>query len=124
MARMDPAIGREWVSDLRDPNRMQGTGCLRDGEGRQCCLDVLNEQFVRKGGTQPPVLNHGVYEYFTDDGEIERSYLLPAVVDWAGLGDNDPLINYGGSFRSLSELNDNLLLSFPQIADLIEEQLL
>lgn len=42
--KMDKKLKREWVKELRDPKRKQGTGAMcmfEDGEFYFCCLGVL-----------------------------------------------------------------------------------
>lgn len=124
---MNQEIKAEWLRDLRDGTRTQGTGRLRRSDGAQCCLDVLCEQAVRKGVIDPPTLSvgDGFYEYderYTDDTEW---ILLPETVKiWAGLDSIDPIVNYnrknGSNTGSLSSLNDGERCSFGEIATAIE----
>jgi hypothetical protein len=126
---MKQEIGREWLVDLRDGTRRQGAGYLRR-DGRQCCLDLLNEQAVRKGVIPEPVYDPftgaEVYENLSEDGYVyaELHTLPTKVAEWAGLEGDDPVVLYRGKNETLSALNDSFRLTFPEIADIIEDQLL
>lgn len=97
-------IKERWVSALREPDREQGTGQLRDDKGRQCCLDVLCELAVTDGIIAPPVLRsadyvgteHGVYTYseFNRDEHkvngIQWEVLPGSVIGWSGVVSSNP----------------------------------
>lgn len=112
-------IKAEWVTELRNPARTQGTGLMRDGEGRQCCLGVLCDIAVNHGVISPPSLGTDILYYRYDGCGFFLSY---KVTEWAGMTYN-PSVPYNGHQESLTFLNDVKRLTFPQIADLIEEHL-
>ena len=124
---MNSEIKKEWVSDLRDGTRRQGKDQLRNKYGRQCCLDVLCEQAVRKGIIAEPVLDDRgyVYNWKNDNYEDCEEYeVLPSIVmEWAELTAPNPAVWYNGDLKELSYLNDDLEEDFETIAGLIEESL-
>lgn len=127
--RMDPVVRDLWVAALRSGRFPQGTGALTRFDGpeetpRHCCLGVLCELALaasvplrtrtRRWQDDEP------YERIYDD---QDNYPPPAVRDWAGLADRDPVVVYRGDPVRLSDLNDCVQLPFRDVADLIEEQL-
>jgi len=123
-------IKARWVAALREPDRVQGTGQLRDEEGRQCCLDVLCDLAVADGiisapSLLPPSVTGLEYPVFGYADKYTVDYyqceVLPKeVMEWAKLKDQNPAVDYNESFSDLSELNDEYHLSFTEIADTIE----
>ena len=123
--KMNQEIKAKWVERLREPGRIQGKNMLRSVHGAQCCLDVLCEIAVENNVLPAPVFyeHGGRYEYEDADGEFQSDVLPASVVDWAGLTDSDPHVSDGDKKYCLSVLNDNHGYTFPQLADIIEEQL-
>lgn len=131
---MKPEIKTRWTAKLREEDRQQTQHMLRDADGAQCCLDVLNEVAIEDEVINEPVFNveEGKYEYVYEieneiDGELETVHeydtLPPAVQKWAGLESADPRIKSGsGADNNLcaSGWNDVKCYSFLQIADLID----
>jgi len=131
---MKQDIKTEWLRRLRQPERMQGVGVLRDVEGEQCCLDLLMEIAVERGVQSPPVLrtSERCYYYPDDSGFPESGLLTQAVVEWSGVSYSDPFVRLDDITRdkilspsfeediSLSGLNDAGGVNFTEIADLIE----
>jgi hypothetical protein len=116
---MNPIIKEKWVKALRSGEYKQGKGILRAGEASFCCLGVLCDLYGRDTGEE---WKGGGCE--DDDCEeyamSGATALLPVdVQDWAGLGDEDPLVKE----HTLSEWNDSQGRDFAAIADLIEEAL-
>ena len=128
MSKMDPVIGARWVANLRDGTRTQGQGHLRDANGHQCCLDVLCEDAVNEGVISAPTQNgeRYTYEYNSEEGfsDYESSFLPVVVADWAGLDSADPEVVWEEDTHALSALNDTYFMTFAEIADLVEDQLL
>jgi len=124
---LKPEIKKLWVDALRSGEYKQGSGQLYDktpeGE-RYCCLGVLC-RLAQQAGLEFSV------DYL--DPELNHDYFGPDVAEWAGLdtdrlGDCNPVIDYEDSEEGeqelhLSELNDDVGLTFSEIADIIEEQL-
>lgn len=138
---MNPEIRSQWLADLRDGTRTQGTGRMRGNGGSQCCLDVLAEQAVKAGIIEAPTKSTNVaagfvYYYFDKDGKErwEDSVLPLPVAQWAGLGlCTNPEVQWENREEHfdceddchntvLSEVNDSGEVDFPQIADLIEAE--
>jgi len=117
-----------WVEALRDTDTYpQAKGALHNEDG-YCCLGVLCEVAI-KAGVQiehsPVNLNPGLWSY---DGNVE--HLPDAVVQWAGLDTNNPVVIVEEEDeqvveveRELVMLNDDFVWSFPKIADVIDAQL-
>lgn len=134
--RMDPVVRDRWVAALRSGRFPQGTGALTrfdgpEGTPRHCCLGVLCELALaasvplrtrtqRWDDDDDEDDDDGPYERIYDD---QANYPPPAVRDWAGLADRDPVVVYRGTPVRLSNLNDHVRLSFRDVANLIEEQL-
>lgn len=123
-------IWEKWIQALRSGEYPQGVGELRKvdifaapGENKfdYCCLGVLCDLHSKETGIDW-VNNDGAWEYQGNSG------LLPTLVaEWAGVSKKFVLGNGGLNefdiligMETVSHLNDNLDLTFPQIADLIE----
>jgi len=131
---MIPEVKKLWIENLRNPDLVQGHGILRDSKGRQCCLDVLNQQCSDAGCQPQPVLvdNSEIYGYADPSAKsdiLEDGYqvtvLTEAAMAYAGIGQNDPEVRYRDGLFRLTYLNDEGLtgegpLSLPEIADVIE----
>jgi hypothetical protein len=147
MLDMNPKVREAWVRALRSGQYPQGTNYLHvaadDPNDRWegfCCLGVLCELAVQ-AGVIPPARHmvtptgRRVWEYGVpggEDGDGASHTSLPwAVSEWAGIpGDTDPTIafrvededgNPDVGHRPASDLNDNLGLTFEEIAAAIEE---
>lgn len=124
-------LALRWIEALRSGEFEQGTNCLADEEepGRMCycCLGVANHVF----GLGVPEDEGGLY-FEDENGTTFRRY------EELGLrtkfGGCDPEETYWfyptdvsryhrQEFITLAGLNDELLLSFSQIADLLEASL-
>lgn len=137
---MNAEIKSIWTSKLREPGRTQGSGYLKDSEGRQCCLDLLMEAGVEAGVQEPSVTNSGCIYYPSFSGGIsdhEDLVLTDEVVMWAGMSWKDPWVripdflrrkyeqnflnaNVYGNTATLTRLNDQIHMSFADIADAID----
>lgn len=103
--KMDPELKAKWVKALRSGEYRQGRGTLRDTEGRYCCLGV----FCVVAGI-----------------ELDPRGKFPAAHphSYQPIGDM-----IGGDLAQLYNRNDGEAefsgrpLSFPEIADYIEESL-
>lgn len=142
---MNPEIKAQWVSALREPGRVQGKGLLRSQDGAQCCLDVLCELGVKAGVVPEPVLNgeyteEPVFAYYDDSSHLifdkkgdrvssnlQWEVLPDDVMKWSGLATKSPSVPYpDGDDEEVYEVeltlaNDEYELTFPQIAQLIED---
>lgn len=134
MTTMNPDIKARWVAALRSGDYQQGTGCLREcqpGEPeRFCCLGVLSDLAAKDGIGQWSTEVSGTIPDFVADGHTEDAGLIDPVLAWAGLPADqgaEPRLSYDGTRHWVARLNDGGAgapqLSFPEIADLIEQQL-
>lgn len=120
---MNPIVKAKWVAALRSGEYEQGIGQLRLGN-TFCCLGVLCDIYAKESETvwesrNPPSLGEVCYSFLS-------AYGLPPqeVVIWAELDLREPVLTYGlETGVELTTLNDDLMLDFKQIADLIEDQL-
>lgn len=128
---MKRSIRDAWVNALRSGEYTQGTGNLHmvtpEGQHEYCCLGVLCDLAEQAGEVNSKRIDgtHRVaYTYAAEgDGPVREwseTHFAPAPVrKWSGLASGDPTVDADVP-RSLSELNDELHLTFDQIADLIE----
>lgn len=127
---MNPLARDLWLTALRSGEYVQWQGSLTallsqdDGtrEVRHCCLGVLCE--VAVAADVPLVVDELEGRLRTYDGET--SYLPERVLTWADLDARNPLVHpHGGEGgpAGLAVYNDQIGLSFVEIADLIEEHL-
>lgn len=87
-------------------------------EGSYCCLGVLTQCYLDETGKtwdDVATLITDIYGLGT---------VLPEVVaNWAGLSRTDPKLIVDGEEYWLSTLNDDCILNFKELAELIREQL-
>lgn len=126
MARMNPDVKAQWVAALRSGKYKQGKSQLKSWKGDEfCCWGVLCDI----SGLAEWDRSNDRYPMYFDGG------LMPPIqiMQWAGLkslGDW-PSVEHEGESLPLHNWNDGLdnsgtdykRLTFPEIADLIEEQL-
>lgn len=119
---MNSEIKAKWIHALRvDPQYIQDPngGRLKTTNG-YCCLGVLCDLYVKEKGI----------EWSNDDNHKFslnglNDFLPPAVVDWAGLTNNNPDVVMSTDeqvYKTLAELNDDGY-SFDDLANLIEAKL-
>lgn len=133
---MNQRIKALWTARLRDPRTQQGRNLLtvlKDGGTFQCCLGVLceiaREEGIVEGIPRPAWGEEIMIVYRAVDDHSDRSNVtLPqAVQAWAELSvtEDSPFPNYGGRdvIDALTVINDVARLSFPDIADEIDERL-
>jgi hypothetical protein len=124
--RMNPQVKAQWLTALRSGEYEQTTGTLRRIEEYHdedefppvkpvgwCCYGVLCD-VAAKSGVKVIRKTDSSKEYF--DGAAD--YLPQVVLEWAGLGDKDPIVRE----ESLADRNDRGV-PFVDIANLIEEHL-
>jgi hypothetical protein len=115
---MNTNIKRLWVEDLRQNPDLQGTGKLKRGD-KFCCLGRLCEVYRKETG-KGEWDDDGIFILQTNDVESYDCVTLPPnVVEWAGLNCVSPSIEG----NQLADLNDAGILTFPDIADLIDKHL-
>ena len=121
---MDSTIKEKWLAALRSGKYKQGANALRSRQNKFCCLGVLcdihrKETKIGKWGKD----FSGKF-YFINTKKSTEEFktigILPKIVMlWAGLKDNNPVINGAQTLASLNDRGD----SFEKIADIIEEKL-
>lgn len=110
---MKPEIKQRWIQALRSGEYQQTKGTLHNDKGF-CCLGVLCDLYAKEHSHHSWVLYGDRYKMIDETG------ILPIKVKrWAGLNENNPIIE---GYASLAELNDGCF-TFEQIAQIIEEQL-
>ena len=125
MTTMNPEVKKKWVTRLRRTKKTQGKQYLGTLKGQRCCLGILCDLAVEaKVIPKPTVVKAlGIKSSILDYGDdIHKSArVLPqSVSDWAGLEDDNPMID---KFLTASAANDSRGMSFKEIANLIEENL-
>ncbi len=111
---MNNEVQSKWIKALRSDKYKQGTDQLKT-DSTFCCLGVLCDIYLKEHGKE-----------WGNKSRIypELSILPMDVQRWAGLAWADPLIrDHSGFDTPISTLNDEEMLSFSKIADLIEGQL-
>ncbi len=124
---MNPEVKKQWLEALRSGNYQQCqerlcTNSTPENEQRSyCCLGVLCDIAAKQGIGKWGTPHDGAYSvHFLDTHEDHSlSYPPTEVSRWAGLENNDPMIDD----ECLSSYNDKHSYSFKQIADLIEKNL-
>lgn len=117
---MNPIIKAKWIAALRSGRYMQGCGRLvQRGSGnlpsRYCCLGVLCELAANEN-----VCKRTHFDSYGAESYDGQAGTLPiSVMKWAELKYANPAIGES----NLVHENDDTLLSFPSIADLIEQHL-
>lgn len=127
-ARLNTSRIRKWVRALRSGEYKQGNKRLvtesRRGPDEFCCLGVAQNLYVEETGDA---------SVWTPLGSEYGGYadLHDKVMDWYGLPSQDPRVSKRyrtimGTHRfcHLSQCNDELDMSFDEIADLIEKDML
>lgn len=120
---MKAEVKQAWLEALRSGEYKQGQDWLRDGD-QFCCLGVLCDLYIRAHAADSEWRLRRVGPLFSVEGEVK----LPpeSVIDWAGLVERDPYVRIeGGPVEgcALAYLNDDLGMTFAEIADIIEHAL-
>lgn len=121
--RMKKQVKKMWLKALRSGKYKQARQQLKC-ENKFCCLGVLVDLWRQeaKPDWDSPVRIPNINS---------ADYVLPEhVSEWAGLTDQDPIVQVGEEEHTLASLNDNGCtktknkpMSFKQIANVIEKQL-
>jgi hypothetical protein len=114
---MHPDIRAQWCAALRSGEYQQGRGQLRRHDG-YCCLGVLTDLAIKAGA--PTVLLS--WDDEDEDGLSVEGELPDDVRVWAGLADNDPVLDPGepGALWHTAAWHNDNGESFAEIADLID----
>lgn len=112
---MKKSVANKWVIALRSGKFTQGQGRLCTN-GKHCCLGVLCEIAPKTLGIERGIDDKGRTTFDT------VAWDLPIKVqEWADIKQRDGSFYKDGKNKSLQYMNDDLLLSFNQIADYIEK---
>ena len=103
--KMDKAVKKAWVAELRSGDYKQGQFQLRDGDNEFCCLGVLCNVHAQN--------NPEFAKTQTDPEGYDRYFDLPSpmVLTWAKLP--------AYAVKKLAEMNDKEGKTFSEIADWI-----
>ena len=138
---------KEWARALRSGKYPQayGTLCKLDANGNIegfCCLGVLCELAVKDGA--PVEVRDNKESYFRNYSN-QTGHLPNSVMSWAGLTDSNPVLVPGKAIEepapcnvcggvhgdiladngtTASHANDNLKMTFAEIADAVEKTFL
>lgn len=118
-----------WVDALRSGKYRQGAGKLKKFNPKSkhyhyCCLGVACDVAIKNGLNLDTYTNKTVNNDRYVSFEGGASFLGFSMMKWLGLYFIDPVVPYEGQHIGLSTLNDNYLLKFKQLADLIEKEYL
>jgi hypothetical protein len=114
---MSPDVKKLWIDALLSGEFEQGKHTLQTTDGKYCCLGVLCEVYRRETG-RGEWKSHAspCGAYFEVDGHKGRGVLPDPVMAWAGLREENPVIDD----VTLARWNDSRDASFKGIANLIE----
>jgi len=118
---------QDWIIALRYGELEQAKGSLhkKGAKGCQdsfCCLGVACEMALAKGFLKRRGLDGTFYE--DKKGEGVAGALNFTMGNWIGMEDDRVVVTHKGKLKNVVELNDKLGLTFPEIADLLEEEYL
>ena len=119
---MNPVVKEKWLEALRSGEYKQVDGFLRTRSDGYCCLGVLSQIASDEGVVDQPKEVNGAYRWTNENGASNNMYLLPEVMEWAGLDSHSGSITTEDYHLSLSQKNDEGT-PFSEIADLIEKHL-
>lgn len=116
---MNPEIKTKWLAALRSDKYKWHHGTLAvmtdEGEYKCCALGVLCDLAAQEGIVRREIDTETGSVFFGNENEN----LPDAVMQWAGLTDNDPLIG-DDDVDSITYYNDVLEYPFVETAKLIE----
>lgn len=118
---------RAWVQALRSGEFKQGTGTLRNANSEYCCLGVACELAMRDGvGIRAEIVGYRV----NGETPVHHGAMPNVVAAWLGVEHDtryesgDMKLEIGGDrVKFLAEMNDEMRMTFKQIADVIENNL-
>lgn len=139
---MNPKVKKLWTDALRSGEYKQTKGCLKDENG-MCCLGVLTDIYIKSGDNktnfrwEPLTYMPGSNLPLSIDRHIVRNGkesswtdLTDTIKEWAGLDHRNPKLGINvascendGYTDNARPKNNIAAKSFPEIADLIEENL-
>ena len=112
---VNKVIKARWIAALRSGKYAQGYERLGQDD-KFCCLGVLCELAYEEGVVGKRINYDGSYIY--DDHDVT---LPPSVRGWARMPMHEPIVvSYKNVNANVIQLNDEFMLSFDVIADVIE----
>ncbi len=125
---MNQEIKAQWVAALRSGEYPQGYNALRRTDtDTYCCLGVLCELAVKAEiavRLDQDEAEWSLYKAVNSETDCASGLPPRAVVAWAEIGTSNPAVELpNGGRMEMSALNDNLRMTFAEIADLVEAQL-
>jgi len=126
---MNKDVAEKWAEALRSGEYKQGTSALLMNN-KHCCLGVLCEVYKKETGdgqwteaTEESCGSHHITAalMFTTIKGGDTQLPPNAVYNWAGMNDSNPVVRYGGLLTHFTALNDKSLLTFDEIAEIIEK---
>jgi hypothetical protein len=120
---MNPVVKAKWLEALRSGEYKQATGVLRTSADGYCCLGVLSQLASDEGVVPQPSILNGTYRWTSEAGNSGNMYLIPEVMEWAGLESASGELRTEGYTMNLSRMNDSGEHDFSSIADAIEKNL-
>ncbi len=105
---MKKELKKKWIDALRSGKYEQGQYCLRNIKDKYCCLGVLADNINNVSWKIHPA--DKMYELFSEN-ERNQSYIPNEYLNM-------------DIQKFLSEMNDNSALSFEEIANWIEENIM
>ena len=125
---MNKDVAEKWAEALRSGEYKQGTSALLMNN-KHCCLGVLCEVYKKETGdgqwteaTGTPDSHHITAALMFTTIKGDDTQLPPkAVYNWAGMNDSNPVVRYEGLLTHFTALNDKSLLTFDEIAEIIEK---
>lgn len=109
---MDKALKAKWLEALRSGRYKQGKSRLRNNKDEFCCLGVLCDI---SGQGQWKLADDKTTYYYCKEKKNGYHCLPPFMEEFSGIG--------AGTLEDLMGLNDIDELSFPEIAEWIEESI-
>jgi len=128
---MKPQVKEKWVSALRSGQYGQTTRILKTINGDKasfCCLGVLCNLFIEENpdyawndsyGQRDDSKTYSSFVKKSEGGSLADASLPVQVCEWAGIATNNPVIGHG---LDAIQANDEVRLSFIDIADIIEDK--
>lgn len=120
---MNPAVKAKWLEALRSGAYKQASGVLRTSADSYCCLGVLSQLASDEGIIPQPSIFNGTYRWTSEAGNSGNMYLIPEVMEWAGLESASGELRTEDYSMNLSRMNDSGEHDFESIADMIENNL-
>lgn len=124
MVKTKAARRRHLVKALRSGKYTQGRGCLEAARdigaapaGSNCCLGVGCRVAIEDGLDIKVEVDDGVVRFNGEGGMLPDS-----VMNWYGFATSNGMYRSNGEHTSLISNNDDDLMTFEQIADVIESE--